>query len=290
MGDTTMSSAFRDRYDLHTHSFVSDGTTTPEAIAAQAKEIGLAGFALTDHDTTEGWQAAREGARTYGIDLLPGIELTTTFGWRSMHLLAYGPDEAHDELQDTLSSLREARNKRAVEMVRRLSKDFFLDWDALLALPETDGVQSLGRPHVADALVEAGYFRNRSEAFGRALSPSGPYYVPTLYVDTIDAIELIRRAGGLPVLAHPAARRMRRPIEPSMIRQLTEAGLGGIELDHPEHRDDWVMPLQPLARELGLIATGASDFHGDGKPNRIGERTTQQDVVERIRSQVATPR
>lgn len=276
------------QYDLHTHSSVSDGTTTPAAIAEEAAEIGLAGFALTDHDTTDGWAEARAAATAHKIDFLPGIELTTTHEWRSIHLLAYGPDETDADLQDSLNALRESRRTRAHEMVRRLSRDFELDWDQVLSLTETEGVQSIGRPHFADALVAAGFFANRSEAFERALSPSGPYYVPTLYLDTTQAIELVRDAGGFPVLAHPAARRMRKPIEAERIRLLTDHGLGGIELRHPEHRADWVQPLVPLAHDLGLIVTGSSDYHGAGKPNRLGEHTSSRETVARIRDEIVT--
>lgn len=278
------------RYDLHTHSNVSDGTTSPAQIAEAAYELGLSGFALTDHDTTEGWVEAREAATGLGVDFLPGIELTTTHDWRSIHLLAYGPREDSSKLQDALGELRDSRWNRAVEMVRRLRNDFPLDWDALLALPETDGVQSLGRPHFADALVAGGYFPDRSTAFARALAPSGPYYVPTMYLDTVEAIGLVREAGGFPVLAHPAARRMRRPIEPERIRELTDGGLGGVELDHPENREDWVRDLRPVVEGLGLLVTGASDFHGEGKPNLLGERTSSAEVVARIREEVASPR
>lgn len=278
-----------DRYDLHTHSAISDGTTSPRQIAELALTIGLAGFALTDHDTIEGWQEARLAAKEFGLEFLPGIELTTNEQGRSIHLLAYGTDEGDSRIVTELQGLRNSRYERAQEMIFLLKQDFDLDWDGVLASSEQGDVQSIGRPHLADALVAAGHFASRSEAFEQALSPSGPYYVPTRTLGTSHAIEMVRSAGGFPVLAHPAAFRMRRAIDPQMIKYLRDRGLGGIELDHPENKDEWLPLLCETAEELGLLVTGASDYHGAGKPNRLGEKTSSKETFEIIRSQVATP-
>lgn len=277
-------------FDLHTHSTFSDGTTTPSEIAAESKSIGLTGFALTDHDTTEGWQEAREAATREGIDFFPGIELTTTHGYRSVHLLAYGFDVNDDELQTRLQRLRNSRRERAHEMVRRLRIDFEYDWDTLMVQSTSGDTLSIGRPHLADALVAGGYFRDRSHAFAEALSSHGPYYVPTDTLSTLESIDLVKEAGGVSVLAHPAAFRMRRPLERSVIRELTEAGLDGIEIFHPENRAEWIEPIREESERLGLILTGASDYHGAGKPNRLGEFTSDEAVVEELRSRVHTPR
>ena len=281
------------RYDLHTHSTCSDGTTTPTELAEEAHAIGLAGFSLTDHDTTEGWDEAREAARTRGLDFLPGMELTTTHGWRSAHLLAYGFDVANAELQGRLEMLREARRERAHEMVRRLRADFDADWDALLdgdsAAGAAAATASLGRPHLADLLVAGGYFRDRSHAFETALSPGGPYYVPTETLSTSEAIELVIAAGGVPVLAHPAAQRMRSPFAVEELAPLANLGLAGVETEHPENRPEWIAPLRDEAVRLGLLTTGASDYHGAGKPNRLGQCTSPIETVERIRAAAHTP-
>lgn len=278
------------RYDLHTHSNVSDGTTSPAEIAAEAKEVGLSGFALTDHDTTDGWEEARQAAAHHGLEFLPGIELTTSYGPKSVHLLVYGPEEHYEPLQAQLDWLRNSRLERASEMIRRLSIDYTLDWDMLLEELQTGKVQSAGRPHLADVLVEAGYFRDRSHAFETALSTTSPYYLPASYFDTLEAIRLVRDGGGFPVLAHPAAFRMKAPISRELMRTFARAGLGGVEIRHPENRGDWITPIHDEANRLGLIMTGASDYHGAGKPNRLGEESTPQETLDIIRSLVATPR
>lgn len=274
-------------YDLHTHSTFSDGTTSPADIAREAAEIGLAGFALTDHDTIDGWAAAREAAATVGVDFLPGIEITTKYRGSSRHLLAYGIRPGVGELFDALAEVRQSRLTRAQAMVHRLQERYAITWEAVVG--END-VRTVGRPHIADALVAAGYAVDRSAAFAELLSPSSPYYIDTHAIETDSAIRLVRRAGGFPVIAHPAANRQRRPLSTGDLRELVADGLGGIELAHPEHRADWVPPLEQAADDLGLVSTGASDYHGAGKPNRLGERTTAKAVVDRIRLDVATPR
>ncbi|QIK62269.1 PHP domain-containing protein [Leucobacter viscericola] len=273
-------------FDLHTHSVFSDGTTTPTSIAFEAAAIGLDGFALTDHDTVAGWEEARIAAASVGVDVLPGIELTTHTGARSAHLLAYGPDPAHLGLGAKMTMLRDSRVARARAMADLLAPDFAVDWDAVLLAAGS----SVGRPHIADALVAAGYAENRSAVFETILSPRGRYYMPIYALNTVEAVELVRAAGGLPVLGHPAANRMRTPFSAAELGELADAGLWGVELDHPENRADWVAPLRESAEALGLVVTGASDYHGAGKANRLGERRTSSDVVAEIRDHVAVPR
>lgn len=274
-------------YDLHTHSVHSDGTTTPAEIAREAADLGLGGFALTDHDTVSGWDEARAAAAQHGIDFLPGMEITTEHAGRSRHLLAYGIDLAAGELFEALALVRSARLERAREMVRRVARDYRISWEDVVG---AENERTVGRPHIADALVAAGYFTDRSTAFERVLFPGSPYYLGTYAIATRDAIRMVRAAGGRAVLAHPAAMRQRRPTDPIELAELAEAGLWGVELDHPEHRAEWVPPLAEAADRLGLERTGASDFHGAGKPNRLGERTTPADVVARLRAGLATPR
>lgn len=274
------------RFDLHTHSMHSDGTTTPAEIAQEAAELGLAGFALTDHDTAQGWNEAREAATKYGIEFLPGMELTTRHEWRSTHLLAYGLDPELPELVAELDRVRDSRVHRAREIVERLSADFTINWQQLHE--ETAG-RTIGRPHIADALVEAGHFATRSEVFADVLNPGSPYYVPTYAIETLDAIELVRQAGGVAVLAHPAAARQSRPVDPAALAAFAEAGLWGIELEHPEHRPDWEAEVARLNERHGLHVTGASDYHGAGKPNRLGERTSSEQTWQTLRELVAHP-
>lgn len=269
------------RYDLHTHSLLSDGTTSPAQIATEAASIGLAGFALTDHDTTEGWNEAREAAAAVGIDFLPGMEVTTKHDSRSTHLLAYGFDPEAPELVNALVRVRSSRLGRAREMVARLAADFDVDWHSVIEAGED---RTVGRPHIADALVSAGYYPDRGAAFAEVLHPHSTYYVPTYAIDTIDAIRMVREAGGVPVLAHPAASRQRRAVDLTALESFVAAGLWGIELDHPENRPDWLPPLAEFAALNGLRVTGASDYHGAGKPNLLGECTSSQEIWEEIRA------
>ncbi|MFA5605570.1 MAG: PHP domain-containing protein [Leucobacter sp.] len=274
-------------YDLHTHSVCSDGTTRPAEIAIEAADIGLAGFALTDHDTIDGWEEARAAARAAGLDFLPGIEITTKYRGRSRHLLGYGVRPEAGDLFEALAEVRANRLGRAREMVRLLSADYAISWEEVV---RAEDAATVGRPHIADALVAAGYVSDRSTAFETVLHPASQYYIGTMAIDTAVAIRLVRAAGGVSVLAHPAAFRQRGPLPPGDLTELAAAGLWGIELDHPENRADWLPPIEQRARELGLEITGASDYHGAGKPNRLGERTSPPELVERLRALVAVPR
>lgn len=279
-------SSVNNGYDIHTHSAFSDGTTSPYEIAAEVARLGLRGFSLTDHDTVVGWDEAREAAQSFEIDFLPGIEITTKFDGLSRHLLAYGIDSSDVALFNALDKVRESRDTRVQRMVERLSVDYDFTLDNVL---NGSATVSLGRPHLADALVEAGHFNNRSEAFDTVLHPDSPYYTATEVLHTVDAIRLVREAGGLPVIAHPAATRQDAPLPVEFLQKFVEAGLWGIELNHPENRVEWLPGLEAAANDFSLVVTGASDFHGSGKPNRIGDRFSNVSVVESIREVVATP-
>lgn len=279
-------SGARGGYDLHTHSSLSDGTTTPAAIAHEAARIGLEGFALTDHDTIAGWDEAREAAAAAGIDFLPGIEITTKHRGRSRHLLGYGFDAHAPALHAALAEVRESRIGRAKEMVRRVAQDYAITWDDVLGDEE---VRTVGRPHIADALVAAGYFADRTAAFEQVLFPGSKYYLGTYAIETTQAIDLVRAAGGRSALAHPAAFRQKAPVDASELRELAAEGLSAVELEHPEHRAEWIGSVRRAAKELGLIGTGSSDYHGAGKPNRLGQCVTPAAVVARLREGVSAP-
>jgi len=275
------------RFDLHTHSVHSDGTTRPAEIAREAAAVGLGGFALTDHDTVDGWSEARDAAREAGVEFLPGIEITTKHRWHSRHLLGYGIDPAAGELFDALAEVRSSRVSRAREMVRRLSADYRITWEEVVG---AEDARTVGRPHIADALVAAGYFADRGTAFAEVLHPGSPYYLGTYAIDTVEAIRMVRSAGGVPVLAHPAALRQQAPVAPVELQEFRAAGLWGAELDHPENRADWLPLLREAASELELAVTGASDYHGAGKANRLGERSSSEEIWEAIRGLAAVPR
>lgn len=276
---------FRAPIDLHTHSSVSDGTESPDELVRAAAGAGIGTVALTDHDATAGWADASEAASETGITFIPGMELSTRYGWKSVHMLAYLFDPADEPLTAELERIREARLSRAETMVDRLAVDYDLSWDDVLA--HTAPGATVGRPHIADALVARGVVPDRSAAFATLLHPRGGYYEPIYAPTPLDGVRLIRGAGGVPVLAHPATRGRDGIIQDVYLQRLVDAGLAGLELDHRENTEDGKAALRELAARYGLVLTGSSDYHGAGKPNRLGENTTSPEALERILAQSA---
>ncbi|WP_022886211.1 PHP domain-containing protein [Glaciibacter superstes] len=274
---------FEGPIDLHTHSSVSDGTETPAELVQAAVASGLGTVALTDHDSTAGWASAAEMAREAGITLIPGMELSTRVQYSSVHLLAYLFDPANSALMDETARIREARLTRAEEMVARIGADYALTWDDVLA--QTRDGATVGRPHIADALVARGLVLDRSEAFNGILHWSAGYYQPHYAPDPLQAIQLVRAAGGVPVLAHPATRGAAELVPEKRLAKLVDAGLFGLELDHRENKPEAKARLAGYAVRYGLVVTGSSDYHGSGKPNRLGENTTSPEVLDQIIAQ-----
>ena len=266
--------------DLHTHSTVSDGTESPTRLLEQAASAGLWAIALTDHDSTSGWHEAAAAVPATGVRLIPGMELSTREGYMSVHMLAYLIDPLDEALVDETARIRESRMTRAEDIVRRLGRDYALDWDDVLA--QTAQGTTIGRPHIADALVARGHAPDRSAAFAGILHPRWGYAQPHYAPDPLEGVRLIREAGGVPVLAHPGTRGAEQVVPPRRLRQLVDAGLFGLEVDHPENRADAKPRLRELAARFGLEITGSSDYHGTGKPNRLGECRTAPDVVTKI--------
>jgi predicted metal-dependent phosphoesterase TrpH len=265
--------------DLHAHSAVSDGTEPPALLVRAAKDAGLAAVALTDHDSTAGWAEAAHAARQNDIVLIPGMELSTRRGWASVHLLAYLFDPMNDALRDEMERIRIDRLSRAERMVERIGHDYELDWSDVLA--QTRPGSTIGRPHIADALVARGHVVDRSAAFESILHWRAGYYQPHYAPDPLLGVQLVKAAGGVPVLAHPAVSRD-RVIPENELRELVDAGLFGFEIDHRDNSADGKRLLRTYADRFGLQLTGSSDYHGTGKPNRLGENTTPAEVVERI--------
>jgi Predicted metal-dependent phosphoesterases (PHP family) len=266
--------------DLHTHSSVSDGTESPAELVRSAHRAGLGTVALTDHDSTAGWADAVAAAREIGITFVPGMELSTRYGWKSVHILAYLFDPDDQSLSAETARIRQARRTRAEAMVTRLAVDYDLTWEDVLA--QTVPGATVGRPHIADALVKRGHVDSRSDAFETLLHPRGGYYEPLYAPTPLDGVRLIRAAGGVPVLAHPASRGRDRVVQEDYLERLIDAGLFGLEIDHRENTEDGKAYLRQLAERHGLVLTGSSDYHGAGKPNRLGENTTPTGVLERI--------
>ncbi|RWZ49689.1 PHP domain-containing protein [Labedella phragmitis] len=266
--------------DLHTHSSVSDGTETPSRLVRSASAAGLGTVALTDHDSTAGWSEAAVAARSEGITLIPGMEFSTRLGYRSIHLLAYLFDPSDGDLVTEMARIREARLVRAERIVQNLSRDYALTWDDVVA-QTTDGA-TIGRPHIADALVARGHVPTRSEAFASILHPSRGYFLPHYAPDPVDAVRLVVAAGGVPVIAHPATRGPGLIVSDRDVEDLVGAGLAGLEIDHRENTASGKQAIRRLAGRHGLILTGSSDYHGTGKPNLLGENTTSDDSVAAI--------
>ncbi|WP_100344854.1 PHP domain-containing protein [Compostimonas suwonensis] len=277
-----MSSAlpFRTPIDLHTHSSVSDGTETPTELMRSAAAAGLGTVAITDHDSTSGWADASADVALTGVTFVPGMELSTRHGWRSVHLLAYLFDPTDAALTGEMARIRDARLTRAENIVNRIAVDYALTWDDVLA-QTTDGA-TVGRPHIADALVARGYVPDRSAAFESILHPRNGYFEPHYAPGPLEAVRLVRGAGGVPVIAHPATRGRDGVVPTDYLAKLVDAGLFGLEVDHRENTPDGKERLLELAAQFGLRVTGSSDYHGAGKPNRLGENTTAPEVLEAI--------
>lgn len=273
------------RIDLHTHSNRSDGTDTPAELVEKAKACGLDVVAITDHDSTAGWDEATATAERVGITLVRGIEISTMLDGASVHLLGYGFDPADGPLLTELDRILGGRDDRLPALLAQLAEhDMPLTVDDVVA--ESGHAAASGRPHVADAMVAAGYVADRDEAFRDWLYDQGPVYVERYGAPLVEAIELVRAAGGVSVIAHPWARRGGRVLTPEVIADLQGRGLAGIEVDHNNHSASVRAELRALAADLDLVVTGSSDYHGTGKgPDfHLGANTTAPEQYERLLS------
>ncbi|MFC8410451.1 PHP domain-containing protein [Arthrobacter sp. NPDC057259] len=269
------------RIDLHAHSNVSDGTQPPAELIAAAAGAGLDVVALTDHDTTDGWAEASAAALKLGVALVPGMEVSCrTREGISVHLLSYLHDPAHPGLLEEITKSKDARFTRAERMVSLLVEDYPLSWDDVIHHVAPGA--TLGRPHIADALVAAGVVEDRSEAFETILTSRSRYWVQHYAPDPAAAVELVRAAGGVPVFAHPVASSRGRIVGEHTYREMIDAGLAGLEINHRDNPEQGRAFLRRLAAEHDLLVTGSSDYHGAGKPNLLGENTTAPEVLARI--------
>ncbi|HUR13515.1 MAG TPA: PHP domain-containing protein [Mycobacteriales bacterium] len=265
--------------DLHTHSTASDGTLSPASLVTQAREAGLSVVALTDHDTTSGWDEAAQ-ALPRGLSLVRGAELSCTRDGTSLHLLAYLFDPTHRPLADRLAQVATSREMRAKRMVELLAADGHpVTWDQV----RRAAGGTVGRPHVARALIDAGLVTSVEEAFTPDwIGPSGRYWAAKDEVDALEAIALVRSAGGVTVFAHPAAAARGRVVGDHVVEELAAAGLDGLEVDHPDHAEQARARLRDLAADLDLLVTGASDFHGTNKVTPLGAHVTAPDAFDEL--------
>jgi hypothetical protein len=266
--------------DLHTHSTRSDGTTTPAETVALAAEQRLGGLALTDHDTLDGWDEAAAACRNHGLRFVPGVELSTELGARSVHLLGYFVDPGYPPLAAECDRLRNERLRRAEAMVELLGR-------LGIAITMADvlvwaGSAPVGRPHIARAMVAAGAVPDLDAAFDGYLEDGGAAYVPKHALSPADGVCLINDAGGAAVLAHPGLSTRDAPVDLPLLDRLVAVGLRGVEADHAAHEPAVRTLWRDAARERNLYVTGSSDFHGARKETTIGAATTDASVVDAL--------
>jgi len=268
----------RRRVDLHVHTTASDGTWTPAELIQAAKEAGLVAVAITDHDTTDGLTEAMKAGERYGIEVIPGIEITTMIGEDEMHLLGYYMDITSRKLQDALQRIRQSRMKRNATIVSKLQA---------LGMPvtldqvcEIAGEGTVGRPHIAKAIVRAGFARDLNSAFGKYLIPGTPAYVERDRLSPEEGIALLLACGGVPVMAHPG-----KFGRDEMIPLFVEMGMKGLEVYHTDHTAMVSSRYLALASKLRLIITGGTDAHGQGagKPIPLGSITMPYMTVEMLK-------
>lgn len=271
------------RIDLHTHSAVSDGTDTPAGLVRAAVAAGLDVVAITDHDTTASWAEAADAAALTDLTLIRGAEISTLINTSSVHLLAYlfDPDDA--ALAAELDQICDDRVPRLQRMtaLARSELGSRVTWEDVLAA--TGDAESVGRPHLADAFVALGEATSREDAFARLIGAGSRTYVSKYAPGTAAAITLVRAAGGVPVIAHPWSHGRRGVLDRATLARLRDAGLVGIEVDHLDHDDATRAELRRIADDLGLVTTGSSDYHGNGKQGYgLGVCTTSPQSYEAI--------
>ncbi|RSS45864.1 PHP domain-containing protein [Streptomyces sp. WAC08241] len=273
------------RIDLHTHSTASDGTDSPAELVRNAAAAGLDVVALTDHDTTRG-HAEAIAALPEGLTLVTGAELSCRMDGISLHLLAYLFDPEEPALLTERELVRDDRVPRARAMVGKLRElGVPVTWEQVARIA---GDGSVGRPHVAEALVELGVVPDVSGAFTPEwLADGGRAHVGKHELDPVEAIRLVKAAGGVTVFAHPLAVKRGRVLPEAAIARLAEAGLDGVEVDHMDHDEATRARLRGLAKELGLLTTGSSDYHGSRKTCRLGEYTTDPEIYGEITRRAA---
>ena len=267
--------------DLHTHSTASDGLYAPAELIQKAHEAGLRVQALTDHDSTDGIEEARNAAQRCDIELIPGIELNTDTKEGEIHILGYYLQYTKPAFQDALRVLRDARVRRGQKMVEQLNEHgIHIRWERVRAIVHG----SVGRPHVAEALQEAGYVNSVSEAFDKYLGKGQIGYVPRYKLSTREAVQLIRSANGLPVIAHPynfpGLERL-----PHWLPALIDVGLVGLESYYGPYSEEQVQQLKQIADNYHLIPTGGTDYHGPNiHPTPLGGRYVPEEAVERLKA------
>lgn len=271
------------RIDLHTHSTASDGKLRPSEVVRLATQSGVRVMALTDHDTTDGVVEAQQAGCEMGVEVIAGVEINSEGDHGDAHILGYFVDPAEPRLQEQLEAIRDARVGRARGMLKKLAAlGMPLEWEAVLAM--AGDAASIARPHIARAMIEAGYVATTQEAFDQYISNEAPAYVNRLRMTMSEAVGFIHGAGGVAVMAHPAESRLVH-----LISQLVEAGLDGIEVYYPRHTPEQQSELLALAQRYNLVTTGGSDFHTLNDPGhgQIGCVEVPPGTVEKLKARRA---
>jgi len=271
------------KIDLHTHSTRSDGTMSPTELVQHAIINGITVMGLSDHDTVAGWDEATASVRG-DFQLVLGAEISClTEDHRSIHMLGLLFDPTYQPLQEVLEMSRDDRVPRMKKMIELMAADGIkITYEEVLQ-NQPEG-STLGRPHLADTLVAKGIVKNRDQAFAEFLANASKYYVSHIAPTPVDAIKLIKAAGGVSVIAHPYSSLRDTQMTTENFVELKNAGLNGIEVDHRDHGAEERLTLRKIADDLGLVTTGSSDFHGTGKLNLIGENVTAPEHWERLES------
>ncbi len=267
--------------DLHIHSVHSDGSDTPEKIVTRAAKLGFSCISITDHDICSGINEAVAAGEKYGVEILPGIEISTALGDKSVHILGYMMDTNSPYLKEIYSETRAGRLERMKRMVAKMNGlGYSLDLHELL---EFIGDGTVGRGLLGRFLVEKGYFRSLDAVFEKCLGDDGPVYEPVPVLSPEDVISLVKKAGGVTSLAHPGSTRIDNDIP-----RLVKAGLGGIEVYNAQHTRDMELRYRELAEQHGLLVTGGSDTHGAKMfGRRLGDVKLNYDHVERLKEMAA---
>lgn len=269
--------------DLHMHSTYSDGSLTPEELVKLAVKKGLATIAITDHDTVEGVDIASRTAQGYDLEVIPAIEFSTFRGKAEIHILGYYIDHKEPQLLNKIREIFTARIERARKMVKLLNEQGVEI--TFQQVKEIAGDDYIGRPHIARALVAAGYVQEIGEAFCEEyIGNNARAYVPKYKLTPEEAIELISKAGGISVLAHPVFINHGSPLKKGKIKELVNFGLEGLEVFHSKHDNEATQYYQTVARELELLITGGSDFHGENSPGvEMGDVTVEDKFVRKLK-------
>jgi predicted metal-dependent phosphoesterase TrpH len=271
-----MATTIDKRIDMHTHSTYSDGIRTPAELVTMAKTKGLAGLALTDHDSVEGFRELSAAAAGTGVEVMTGVELSCEYHGKDLHVLGYGVDPANVALQSLLREFRDARERRGERIVEKLAQQgVHIDMAHVMAKA---GKGALGRPHIAEALIEAGYVPDHAQAFARYIGEGCAAYVDKYKMQPAMAVSSIHSAGGLAFIAHPGYYME----DYAAFLRLLDAGFDGVEVFHPYHIPPVITRLLALAGERGLLISGGSDFHGFAGRDNMGEPAVSHALFERI--------